>query len=258
MSAGNSSDKRIIVWVQQFKDRDTLMLQWNDPDTGKRKSKSAGTTIKGVAEMKRTELEYELNHGLHQEASRMSWEKFRELFEAECVSGKRKNTRGCFVATLDLFERLCSPQTIRGINERAISSFVAKMRTEPGRRKGEESMMPSTIKVRLQFLHTALSWAAEQKFLPEVPKFPRVKVPKKDPQPVAPELFERMLAKAKDQQMRVYLLCGWLACGCPRRSCSSGRRRRRPPTWTSPAIGSSCRQSTSRRTETSGFPSTPS
>jgi hypothetical protein len=36
-------DKRITVWVQQFSDRPNLMLQWHDPDTGRRKSKSAET-----------------------------------------------------------------------------------------------------------------------------------------------------------------------------------------------------------------------
>lgn len=58
------SEKRVIVSIQRFKDRESLMLQWIDPDTGKRKSKSAETNIPAVAEMKRTELEYELNHGL--------------------------------------------------------------------------------------------------------------------------------------------------------------------------------------------------
>ena len=36
-------DERVTVWVQRFKDRQHLMLQWIDPDTGKRKSRSAGT-----------------------------------------------------------------------------------------------------------------------------------------------------------------------------------------------------------------------
>lgn len=44
-----------------------MQLQWTDSDTGKRKTKSAETHIRSIAEMKRTELEYELNHGLHQE-----------------------------------------------------------------------------------------------------------------------------------------------------------------------------------------------
>ena len=36
-------EKRVTVWVQRFPDRSYLMLQWLDPDTGRRKSKSAGT-----------------------------------------------------------------------------------------------------------------------------------------------------------------------------------------------------------------------
>jgi hypothetical protein len=36
-------EKRITVWVQRFKDREHLMLQWLDPETGTRKSQSAGT-----------------------------------------------------------------------------------------------------------------------------------------------------------------------------------------------------------------------
>jgi integrase len=41
--------------------------------------------------------------------------------------------------------------------------------------------------------------------------FPAVKVPKKRPQPIPSESFEKMYAKAKDAQMRAFLLCGWLA-----------------------------------------------
>jgi hypothetical protein len=36
-------EKRVSVWVQRFNDRPHLVLQWLDPDTGKRKSQSAGT-----------------------------------------------------------------------------------------------------------------------------------------------------------------------------------------------------------------------
>src|SRR5262249_48022890 len=85
--------KRVVVWVQHFADRPHLMLQWHDPATGKRKSRSAGTNNPLAAEEARADLEYELNHGLHQEASQMSWERFRELFEAEHVAATRENTR---------------------------------------------------------------------------------------------------------------------------------------------------------------------
>src|SRR5438876_8739035 len=119
------TDKRITVWVQRFADRKHLMLQWLDPDTGKRKSRSAGTADDGEAEKARADLEYELNHGLHQEVSRMSWERFRELFEDEYLSGVREGTRRNHRATLDAFEKHCSPKSVRTVNERTVSAFVA-------------------------------------------------------------------------------------------------------------------------------------
>ncbi|HEY7154442.1 MAG TPA: hypothetical protein VH575_10830, partial [Gemmataceae bacterium] len=204
------SEKRITVWVQKFKDRPQLMLQWHDPETGKRKSKSAETTIPAVAETKRTELEYELNHGLHKEASRMSWEKFRELFEEEYVSGKRPNTRLGYGDTLDQFEKVMNPGRLSAINERTISAFTAALRKLPTR--GRVGMKPGTIKTRLQFLHTALTWAAEQKLIPACPRFPRIDTEERLPRPVPVESFERIYAKADDDpQMQAYLLCGWLA-----------------------------------------------
>jgi integrase len=103
---------------------------------------------------------------------------------------------------------LCHPQGLRGINERTLSAFASGMRKRKTR-GGREGMAPSSMAVHLEFLHTALSWAVKQKLLPHVPQFPFVRVPRKDPQPVAEEAFERLLAKAPDATMRAYLLCGW-------------------------------------------------
>jgi hypothetical protein len=50
------AEKRITVWVQAFKDRTTLVLQWLDPLTGKRRSQSAGTADAGIAENARVDL----------------------------------------------------------------------------------------------------------------------------------------------------------------------------------------------------------
>src|SRR4051812_12714204 len=97
------SDKRITVWVQSFKDRSNLMLQWIDPETGKRKSQSAETDDPKTAEQKRGDLEADLNNSRYQEASRMTWERFRELFEEEFVSSRRQNTRRNFRVMMDLF-----------------------------------------------------------------------------------------------------------------------------------------------------------
>jgi integrase len=204
------TEKRVTVWVQRFKDRKYLMLQWIDPDTGKRKSRSAETDDPDKADRARSDLEYELNHGQYQETSRLTWDRFRELFEEEYVSGLRPKTRRRFQSTFDLFERLCQPKALRSVNERAVSRFVAEMRQAPTW-KGRVGLAPGSVKVNLQFLHTALSWAAAQKLIPACPEFPEVKVPKKRPQPVPAETFERLLLKAPDDNMRAFLLTGWLA-----------------------------------------------
>jgi integrase len=205
------TEKRITVWIQKFKDRSTLMLQWLDPETGRRKSKTAGTDDPKQAEIARADLESDLNHGRHKEASRMSWEKFREVFEAERLPAVRPNTARNFGKTFDMLERICHPTSLRSIDARMLSRFAAGLRSLPGRRRGSESMLPSTILTRLTYLHSALSWAVQQKLIHELPDFPSVKIPRKDPQPVPAESFEKLLAKTDDAEMRAFLLCGWLA-----------------------------------------------
>src|SRR5262249_43409971 len=131
-------DQRVTVWVQHFKDRSTLMLQWLDPDTGQRKSRSARTNDPKEAEKARADLEYELNHGQYQEASRMTWDRFRELFETEYVATRRPHTQGNYRATLDSFETICQLNKLRSISERTISLFAAGLREKKG-------AQPSTI-----------------------------------------------------------------------------------------------------------------
>jgi integrase len=204
-------EKRVTVWVQRFKDRDTLMLQWLDPETGKRKSKSARTEDPEQAERARADLEYELNHGLHKEAARISWSAFRELFEAEYLPNTKLGTQLCYQALFDHFENICNPRRLESINERTLSTFVAGLRKCKGHRG---TMQPSTIRMKLCYLVSALNWAVEQKLIPTCPKPPRVKVPKKRPAPVPAEAFERLLARAEaegDPEMRALLLCGWRA-----------------------------------------------
>src|SRR5262249_49868784 len=128
-------DQRITVWVQRFKDRPHLVLQWIDPDTGRRKSKSAKTVDEKKAEIARGDLESDLNHGRYLEASSMTWERFRELFESEHLSGLRIASQEAHRGSLDLFEELASPRAMRSITPRTVSAFVAAMRVRQTRFK---------------------------------------------------------------------------------------------------------------------------
>jgi integrase len=201
-------EKRVHVWVTRFKDRKSLMLQWTDPESKRTKSRSAGTDDAKEAEKAREDLQYELNHNLHRDASRMSWDAFRKLFEAEYASARRLSTQRGYQATLDAFEDIVMPKRLDAVSARILSKF------QEGLRKGKEGRKPakaSTVKLRLQLLRTVLRWAVGQKMLPECPKFPKVKVPKTYPQPVPAEMFERLYGKAPDAQTKAFLLCGWLA-----------------------------------------------
>jgi integrase len=202
------SEKRITVWVQSFKDRANVVLQWIDPDTGARKSKSAETADPEKAEQKRADLEYELNHGQYQEASKLDWEKFRQLFETEYAAALRPTTREKYAAVLDVFEQIVKPSKLRAVTERTLSLFVKGMR-ERKQPNGKVGLAPITMHNYLISLKTALSWAVDQKLLPSLPRFPVVKVPKKKPHPVPREAFERLVEKAPDDLWRAYLLCGW-------------------------------------------------
>jgi integrase len=201
-------EKRITVYLLKPKDRPTLQLQWVDPDTGLRKTKSTSLTDPAKAEKARSDLEYELNHGQYQEPSRLDWDRFRQLFEAEYVAGQRPRSQEKYQTVLDVFEQIIHPDKLRTITERTLSLFVKGMR-ERERPGGKIGLAPMTMKNYLVAMKTALKWAVDQGFLPELPKFPRVKVPKKKPQPIPPEDFEKLLARAPDELWRAYLLCGW-------------------------------------------------
>jgi integrase len=201
--------RRIVVWVQNCGDRPYLDLRWHDPLTGKCKRRSARTCNPLDAEAKRADLEYELNHGFYQEASQLSWEAFRELFEREYLAGKRPGTQKKCREVYNLFEELCQPTRLASVNERTLSNFLALLRVRKVR--GRTGLAPCTTKVYLQFLHTALKWATRQKLVPECPAFPVVKVPRRTPQPVPVEAFERLLEKAPGDHWRALLWLGWLA-----------------------------------------------
>lgn len=55
--------KSVVVWVQEFTDRQTLQLQWHDRRTGKRMTRSTRTDDPELAEAARLILEHELNNG---------------------------------------------------------------------------------------------------------------------------------------------------------------------------------------------------
>jgi integrase len=196
------SEERITVYVLRPKGRPSLQLQWVDPETGIRKTRSARTADADRAEKACSDLEYELNHGLSREPSKMAWETFRAYYENEKVSGMREATRKKAGYVFDSFEQLANPRTLGKITERTISIYATQLRTN--------GYQPATIQGHLAYLRAAFRWAADQKFIPTAPKVAMPKVPKKrNIRKISAEEFERLYAKAPDGAWRLLVATAW-------------------------------------------------
>jgi hypothetical protein len=96
--------------------------------------------------------------GMLAEASKLDWERFRELFEAEYLPGLRERSREKYATVLDVFEQIISPTKLRAVTDRTISLFVKGM-CERRQRKGKVGLEPITIRNYLVALQRALKWA---------------------------------------------------------------------------------------------------
>jgi integrase len=143
----------------------------------------------------------------------LAWPQFRQRFEAEDLSGLRERTREKAGYVFDVFEEAMRPKRLREVTEETVSKFAAALRRRPvkkcGKLTGQVGLSPWTIKDYLIAFKTALAWAVEQHLRPQLPALPAVKVPKKRPQPIADEEWQKLLAAAPDQRWRAYLLGGW-------------------------------------------------
>jgi integrase len=197
------ADRIINVWVNRFPDRSTFQLQWTDPASGKRKTKSSGVVDTGKArdrkdaEAKARELEQLLRRGIAAIPSELSWESFRERYEKEHVAGLAKDTGAKVDTVCNLIEKHIDPRRLHDVTDERISRLVAILRDE---KKSE-----STIKSYLGQLKAMLRWGVSQKLLPVCPTIPTIRRAKKSTgaapmkgRPITLEEFERMLAAVPD------------------------------------------------------------
>jgi integrase len=198
-----SFEKRVTVYLLRPKDRPTFQLQWVDPVTGRRKTKSAGTDDPERAEQARIDLEYEVNHDMVREPSKMLWASFREQYEAEKLASLRPRTREKAGDVFDSFEAFIGDRKKLGdIDERTVSKYAAALR-ERGRKA-------ATIHGHLDYLRAALRWAADQKLITAAPKVIKPKLSKKRTiRKIVMEELERLLAAAPDEPSRALISAAW-------------------------------------------------
>ena len=159
---------------------------WIDPD-GKRRSKRIGS--KSMAAKFRRKIEGELAAGLYQTTVDKRWADFRHEFEEKVLSGRRIRGRVEALIAIRHFERLIKPRWVSNLKTGMIDDYIAKRRAEPGR-KPKSTLAPHTLDKELRALRAMLNVAHEWGYLPQLPKFRRIKLPETMPRPMRPEHFE--------------------------------------------------------------------
>ena len=128
------ADRTITVWVNRYPDRSTFLLQWIDPVSGKRRTKSSGIRDTGRArdrkdaEAKARELEQLLRRGVAAIPSEMSWDTFRERYEKEHVPSLAKDTAAKIGTICNYVEEIIAPRRLFDVTGERISQLAATLR----------------------------------------------------------------------------------------------------------------------------------
>lgn len=170
--------------------RKYLYLRYICPDTGKAIERSARTADAKAADRAAGKWEAELREGRYQKPSRMTWEAFREHYSANALPGLAARSGDSYESTLNVFEKICSPQRLSDVTTARVTAFVTDLRSR--------NRTEATIAHHLRHLKATMRWAHKQGLLAVLPAFSmpkRVKGAKvMRGRPITGEEFDRMLA----------------------------------------------------------------
>ncbi len=217
--------EEIRVSVVRYPDRANLVLCYVDPVSGKRKTKSAGTSNEKAAWKAAAAWEEELRAGPHCPPSKVTWQQFRERYEAEHLANLKPKTRESASNALDAVERHLNPDLLRKVTASALSTFATKLRKPRTVKRGDKEVTRPPIKETtvanvLRHVKAALSWGVTVGLLASVPKvaMPKgAKGRKMKGGALVGEQFDRMLAaipkvRPKDApEWQRYLTGLWLS-----------------------------------------------
>lgn len=181
----------VSLSVYKPADRKFFYVQWRDPVTGKKKTRSTGKKTRREADRVAGEIALQLKEDRLSDSMRITWADFRQRYEDEVSDSQADNTAALDTTTFNAIERLIDPKFLKALDASQISRFQQLLR--------KESKSEATIKSYLTHLKAALRWAGRMKMLREVPE---VVMPKRvttmKGRPITTEEFERLLAKTPE------------------------------------------------------------
>jgi len=203
----------IVVRVHSHGPGRSLALVYFDPVSGRKKTKSSGTTDWREAERLAGELEKELRAGRYTPPSKITWSDFRTRYTEEHVASLKPKTAESIKCVLNVVEKHLNPDRLSKLNAAALSTLQAKLRAT--------GIKETSIAMVLRHVRAALGWAVSVGMLNAVPKvnMPKgAKGRKTKGGAVLGEQFDRVLAavpkvRPKDSTERVRYLNGLYLSG---------------------------------------------
>ena len=188
--------EHIKVSVVEFSDRKFYMMQFVDPVTGRKRTRSTKVERTGrkreriEAERVAGKFESELREGRFRESSKLTWAEFRERYDVEKLASLSRHSQQAADTTFNHLERLFNPKLLSSVPQ-VLGRFQAKLRGE--------GMAETSIATHLRHLRPALNWAFRQKLLCEkahvdMPAGARGQTLMRG-RPITGEELERMLAE---------------------------------------------------------------
>lgn len=159
--------EEIKVSVVEFTDRKFYLLQWIDPNSGRKKTESSKIERGGQAQYdkavkKAGEREAELKAGTYHAPSKIAWDAFRQRYEDEVLASLKDTTGHKVDGIFNTIEEILNPKRLADLNEARLSYYQKTLR-DMGRSE-------QTIKGHLCHLKAALNWAVGQKIISKAPK----------------------------------------------------------------------------------------
>ncbi len=201
--------EEIKVSVVEFGDRTHYQLQWVDPSTGLKKTKSSGvkrTDLKkdrDKAVAAAGKLEAELREGRYFEPSKTAWEDFKARYTTEVADALADSTGAKVAVTFSLVDRHMAPppKRVTDLTASRISEWITRLLNEEDPDTHESLRSASTVAGYCRHLKAALNWAKDVNIIREVPKIRPPKTPKGEKvmkgRAITTEEYERMLMKVE-------------------------------------------------------------
>jgi integrase len=175
----------IRVWIR--KRGASWQMFWQDPLTRRRKTKTA--TAKGEREAIREAAKLEEQLAGDFSGRTVSWEEFRDRFDAEHLAQKAHRTAQSYTSALNVFEAEMGTPPLSSITADVISRYAAKLWA---------SKRPASCHSQLSHLRSALHWAKHVGMISHVPSI-RLPSVAKEPRgrPLTPSEVARMIWQAR-------------------------------------------------------------